>query len=265
MTSPNDPHAKVYSHVNGSEGDTLARLAVSELCKGWPVYRDSSEWKNFRSLFCDDAYVWTTWSGRQTIDGFIQMSKEGKAKGDFIMHRECGTLVELDPLRNRAVGKMKATITQRFRIGGDDTMGLEPIVFDVDCDCRFNFFCFRNSDTDAWKIKYVKLIYEKDKLVPVDGKTSPSFTKETLDRYPEGYKYLGAAQHMLGHDVDLSLPTIQGPEYGLANIVWLELYEKMEQWLDGARDVDLSITPGHKNTNGNGSSNGHYIEPRRLR
>ncbi|KAI1373066.1 hypothetical protein F4677DRAFT_236511 [Hypoxylon crocopeplum] len=257
MTSPHDPQAKVYSHINGEGADVLNRLAVSELCKGWPVYRDASEWKNFRSLFCDDAYVWTTWSKRQTIDGFIEKSKEGKRNGDFIMHRECGTMVELNPSAQRAVGKMKATITQRFRIGGDDAMGIEPIVFDVDCDSRFHFFCFRNTDTDAWKVKYVKLTYDKDKLVPVDGKTVPSFTKDALDRYPDGYKYLGAAQSMLGHDVDVSLPTIQGPEGGSANQLWLDLYEKIGQWLDGADDVDLSTKQGHKDTNGKERKNGH--------
>ncbi|KAI0834531.1 hypothetical protein F5Y06DRAFT_289804 [Hypoxylon sp. FL0890] len=257
MTSPNDPQANVYSHINGKQTDLITRLAVSELCKGWPVYRDASEWKNFRSLFCNDAYVWTTWSKRQSIDGFIQKSKEGKSNGDFIMHRECGTLVELNPSTSRAVGKMKATITQRFRIGGDRAMGIEPIVFDVDCDSRFHFFCFHDPDAGAWKVKYVKLIYEKDKIVPVDGKTPPSFTKEALDRYPEGYKYLGAAQSMLGHDVDVSLPTVQGPEHGPANAMWLDLYNKMGQWLDGAEDIDLSTTSGHKKTNGMGARNGH--------
>lgn len=60
MTTPNDPHSRQYSHINGSLHDTISRLAVSELCKGWPVYRDASEWANFRSLFADDAHVWTS-------------------------------------------------------------------------------------------------------------------------------------------------------------------------------------------------------------
>ncbi|KAI1105698.1 hypothetical protein F4804DRAFT_303728 [Jackrogersella minutella] len=257
MTTPNDPQAEVYSHINGKESEFQARLIISELCKGWPIYRDASEWKNFRSLFCDDAYVWTTWSQRQTIDSFIQKSKEGKSNGDFIMHRECGTLVELNPLTSRAVGKMKATITQRFKIG-DDAMGVEPIVFDVDCDCRFHFFCLHdNPDDGAWKVKYVKLIYEKDKLIPVDGKTSPKFAKETLDKYPEGYKYLGAAQSMLGHDVDVSLPTLQGPESGTDSALRLELYEKIGQWLDGAEDVDLSTSRDHGDIHGKEVRNGH--------
>jgi hypothetical protein len=60
MTSSVDPHTKCYSHINGTNEDLLDRLAVSELCKGWPVYRDSSEWKNYRDLFTEDGTVWTS-------------------------------------------------------------------------------------------------------------------------------------------------------------------------------------------------------------
>lgn len=60
MTSPQDPQAREYAHIRGTRDDLLDRLAVSELCKGWPVYRDASEWKNYRLLFADDAYVWTS-------------------------------------------------------------------------------------------------------------------------------------------------------------------------------------------------------------
>lgn len=60
MTSPRDPQDKEYLHIRGTQADLLDRLAVSELCKGWPVYRDASEWKNYRSLFAEDAYVWTS-------------------------------------------------------------------------------------------------------------------------------------------------------------------------------------------------------------
>ena len=63
MTSPEDTQGKVYSHINGTQQELLDRLAVSEICKGWSVYRDASEWKNYRDLFTGDAYVWTSESG----------------------------------------------------------------------------------------------------------------------------------------------------------------------------------------------------------
>lgn len=50
----------MYSHINGGLEDLIDRFGVSELCKGWPVYRDASEWKNFRSLFAPKAVVWTS-------------------------------------------------------------------------------------------------------------------------------------------------------------------------------------------------------------
>ncbi len=60
MTSPTEPHSKTFSHINGSQSELLDRLTVAELCKGWPVYRDASEWMNFRSIFAEKATVWTS-------------------------------------------------------------------------------------------------------------------------------------------------------------------------------------------------------------
>ncbi|KAL2272059.1 hypothetical protein VTJ83DRAFT_1430 [Remersonia thermophila] len=180
MTSPDDPHTKMYSHNNGTVPELLDRLAVAELCKGWPVYRDASEWKNYRSLFTDDATVWTTWTGPLPVDEFISLSKNGKENGVFIMHRECSTLVELSPAVRRAIGKVKATITHRFHFNPTTgTVDPDPVrntaEFDIDCDCRF-IFCERSSESGHWKAKYVKLFYAKDKVVPVDGITAPAFT-----------------------------------------------------------------------------------------
>lgn len=68
MTTPKESHTKEYSHVNGTLAELVDRVAVSELCRGWCVYRDASEWTNFRSLFAKDgAYVWTSTSLTITI------------------------------------------------------------------------------------------------------------------------------------------------------------------------------------------------------
>ena len=150
------------------------------------------------------------------------------------MHRECGTLVELNTTGTRAVGKMKATITQRFSMpprqgqhllspSSDD--GENDVEFDVDCDCRFIFFCEKDV-AGAWKTHYVKLDYDKDKVVSVDGKLAPVFSGAEMKNYPEGYKYLGAAQARLGYDIDVHLPTPR-------NDFWWKMYQCMEQWLDG--------------------------------
>ena len=78
---------------------------------------------------------------------------------------------------------MKATITQRFQLAGG--------VADIDCDCRFIFFCKKvpPHGNFEWKVKYVKLFYEKDKVIPVDGRPIPKFDPVELSRYPEGYRF----------------------------------------------------------------------------
>ncbi|KAL0778591.1 hypothetical protein CaCOL14_004849 [Colletotrichum acutatum] len=220
-----DLHTRQFSHIEGTSTNLLDRLAVSELCKGWPVYRDASEWENYRSLFTKDAYVWTTWSGPQPIDDFICISIAAKSSGAFIMHRECGTLVELNPDTGCAVGKMKATITQRFK----HPDGYE---YDVDCDCRFLFFYEKAEEERGdgqrdWKAAYVKLVYEKDKIVAVDGIRAPVFADEALAKYPTGYKYLGVAQSTLRYEIDIKLAT--GGDLRACS----KMYQSMERWLEG--------------------------------
>lgn len=59
---PPQESEKVHSNnINGTNDEILARQCIQELCKGWPVYRDFSEWHNYRSLFTKEgAYVWTS-------------------------------------------------------------------------------------------------------------------------------------------------------------------------------------------------------------
>ena len=37
--------------VNGTTEQKLDRLAIRELCEGWPTHRDAQEWAEFRNLF----------------------------------------------------------------------------------------------------------------------------------------------------------------------------------------------------------------------
>ena len=58
---PEESEPVVTNHINGNTEEILARYCITELCKGWPVYRDASEWQNYRSLFTKEgAYVWTS-------------------------------------------------------------------------------------------------------------------------------------------------------------------------------------------------------------
>lgn len=229
MTTSYEPWPQLYSHLNGTNEEVLDRMKVAELCKGWSVYRDASEWANFKDMFTPDANIWTTWSGAQTIDSFIQISKDGKDKGAFIMHRECGTLVDLNPKTQRAIGKMKTTITQRFEYEG--------VPFDIDCDNYFIFFCLKDSNGD-WKARWYKVFYVKDKFVPVGVPTAENmeklaklFSKENLEQYPWGYQYLAVAQANLGYPIDKKLPTWK-------NELYHTMYDAMKDWMEG-KEIDL--------------------------
>ncbi|KAL1959527.1 hypothetical protein VTO42DRAFT_1972 [Malbranchea cinnamomea] len=200
----------VYRHINGTPDEILDRYCVAELCKGWPVYHDASEWNNYRDLFTDeDASVWTSrhdyyyyhhhhhyycyidawtltshtaWSGVLSIDDFIKVSKEGRQRGDFIMHRENGTLVDLNPATNRAVGKMKATITQRFTFEGGRNA-------DVECDCRFIFFCKKEPTKSSpsipeWKAQYVNCSMSRTRSSPLMAAQRPRLSRASWSGTP---------------------------------------------------------------------------------
>lgn len=164
---------------------------------------------------------YAAWSGGLTIEKFIEVSIKGRANGDFIMHRENGTLANVNLEKERGIGKMKATITQRFILQG--------IPVDIECDCRFIFFA--KIENGEWKAQYVKLFYEKDKMIPVDGKTVPTFPAEELAKYTEGYQYLGAAQNSLGHKILNDLPNAN-------NKGWFDMYSAMADWLQG-KEINL--------------------------
>lgn len=52
---------KLWNNINGTPEEILDRHCVAELAKGWPVYRDSSEWKHYRDCFAEEGgYIFTS-------------------------------------------------------------------------------------------------------------------------------------------------------------------------------------------------------------
>lgn len=165
-------------------------------------------------------------------------------------HRELGTLVDLNPSTNRAVGKMKVTITERF------IDPLTKIEYDVDCDARFITYCVKipapanagdpipgtglgpRASSGGWKIQFVKLIYEKDKVVPVDGKSVPTFSKEELDKYQYAHRYLAAARARNGENPREDMSTLIETEQ-----FW-NIYRAIDEWLNGQDVSDVKKTLG---------------------
>ncbi|KAJ7046446.1 hypothetical protein C8F04DRAFT_1064297 [Mycena alexandri] len=204
---------------NGPNELALERFKLRELAEGWPVYRDAREWENFRSIFYPGAFVYTTWTGRISIEDFITLSQNGMDAGAFIMHRVHGSSVDL--AGTRAVVKMKATITQRFELPPDSVLA------DVEVDCRFCMFFEKNSEGE-WRARFVRHFYEKDKLIPVDPRRIPVIDDEKLSIFPAGYRFLAYCQEecMPGIKVKRDMPEIRGEEHD-------RLLRQVKAWLDG--------------------------------
>ncbi|CAI7637437.1 unnamed protein product [Penicillium bialowiezense] len=210
---------------NGPDNLVIERLKIRELAEGWPCYRDACEWENFDSIFHPGAFIYTTWSGRVPYTEFRDGSKAGMDKGAFIMHRCHGVTTDITSDAQRAVTKMKATITQRFVIDGCEV--------DAEADCRFCFF-FEKDSTGRWGARFARHWYEKDKLIPVNPNKVPAIDEAKLESYPDGYKFLAYCQELtMGVTVAKDMPghrrqvgTAAGEKHDL-------LYRQAKEWLDG--------------------------------
>ncbi|GFZ45980.1 hypothetical protein JCM24511_03714 [Saitozyma sp. JCM 24511] len=150
------------------------------------------------------------------------------------MHECCGFTCELKG--DRAFGKLKTLITQRFKLPGGDRQG--EVEVDVECQNRFTYLLEKDAKGD-WKCAYYKVFYEKDKMIPVDPRKVPWLDDDKLESMPYGYRYLGYCQAQLGHTVLKDLPEAKGDRSDrlyLAHIAWLEGKGRGE--LDGLLKIE---------------------------
>jgi hypothetical protein len=154
-----------------------------------------------------------TWT-QGTADEFIEMSKQGFAKGVRILHFLGGSAVEV--AAHRAIAQTKMTISQRAPVEG--------VVCDVVCTGRFYDF-FEKRDA-RWGLVLRQPIYEKDRLDPVDPSATLKLDHALLERFPIGYRHLAYLQARIGYDVKRDMPGIDGPELDA-------LYARGARWLRG--------------------------------
>ncbi|KAK9898055.1 catabolic 3-dehydroquinase [Cystobasidium minutum MCA 4210] len=231
------PPLSLSTSLNGTNEDALERWKCRELMEGFPAHRDACEWTKMRALFAEkDAYVFTTWSGGVPIDEFIKISEIGYGKGVKIAHRVNGGTVDVavsGPYAGkRALGKLKATITQRFIM--DSTTEGEKCEVDIEADCRLCFFMEKHNG--EWKNHFFKGFYEKDKAIPVDPRKIPKFDEAKLASYPAGYRYLAYGQSA-AYKIKLDLPQNEGEEHD-------QFYEAFISWLEGTDIEKMKVLLG---------------------
>jgi len=194
--------------------EMIERLMLREMIENWVLWRDALMWKEFRSLWHDDGRMMATWT-QGTADEFIEMSKQGFAKGVRILHFLGGSTIEVRS--TRAFSQTKMTIAQR------------ALVHDVLCDvvCTGRFCDFWEKRAGRWGLVLRQPIYEKDRMDPVDPAAKLSLDQKLLATFPEGYRHLAYLQTQIGYKIKMDMPGLTGPEVE-------KLYARAASWLSGA-------------------------------
>jgi hypothetical protein len=196
--------------MNESAADAAA---IREVIENWIIWRDSGDWERFRSVWHEDGRMMATWF-QGPAEEFIRVSREGMERGVSIFHALGGSSLEIAGLRSLA--QTRTTISQRGMVHG--------VLCDVACTARFyDFFEKRGG---RWAIVLRRLIYEKDRMDPVDPSETVSLDKMLLGRFPEGYRHLAYLQTNIGFAVRTDLPGLKGPEVEA-------LYSRGKRWLAG--------------------------------
>lgn len=187
------------------------KLEIRELLENWVVWRDAGLWDRFATVWAEGGRMMATWTQGTGLE-FIEMNKDGWARGVRILHFLGGSSIEVRD--DRATSQTKMTISQRA-----DVHGIE-----VDVVCTGRFFDFLQKMDDRWKMVLRQPIYEKDRMDPVDPSTTVELNPSVLDRFPFGYRHLGYLQDGIGYPVKTDMPGIDGPEVEA-------LYADGERWL----------------------------------
>jgi hypothetical protein len=191
----------------------LERLAIREVIENWVLWRDAGDWERFRTVWHDDGYMTATWF-QGSAEEFIRASRQGMEGGVNILHFLGGS--SIDVAGDRAIAQTKMTISQRAPVHG--------VVCDVLCTGRF--YDFFEKRAGAWAIVLRRVIYEKDRIDPVDPSKTVVLDANLLESFPVGYRHLGYLQTHLGFKVTEIRPGLAGPEVET-------LYEHGRNWLAG--------------------------------
>jgi SnoaL-like domain len=189
------------------------RQAIRELIENWVLWRDAGDWDRFRTVWHPDGRMMATWFQGPAED-FIRASREGFARGVSILHFLGGMSADL--AGDRAIAQTKMTISQR------------GLVHDVLCDvvCTGRFYDFLERRDGRWGVVLRQLIYEKDRMDPVDPAARLELDPVTLARFPVGYRHLAYLQAGVGYQVKPDMPGLTGPEVDA-------LYQRGTRWLAG--------------------------------
>ena len=189
--------------------------AIRDLIENWAIWRDARLWDRFRTVWHKEGQMWATWF-QGTYEQFIAMNDEGWKRGVRILHFLGGSSIDIK--KNRAIAQTKMTISQRANVDG--------VVCDVVCTGRF--YDFLEKRRGRWGLVLRRLVYEKDRIDPVDPSAKLTLDKTLLAQFPEGYRHLAYLQTKIGYKVKRDMPGLEGPDLDT-------LYAWGANWLAGKK------------------------------
>jgi hypothetical protein len=189
--------------------------AIRDLIENWAIWRDARLWDRFRTVWHKEGQMWATWF-QGTYEQFIAMNDEGWKKGVRILHFLGGSTIDIR--KSRAIAQTKMTISQRAKVDG--------VICDVVCTGRF--YDFLEKRRGRWGLVLRRLVYEKDRMDPVDPSATLKLDRELLAQFPEGYCHLAYLQTKIGYKVKRDMPGLEGPDLDT-------LYSWGDNWLKGKK------------------------------
>ncbi len=177
--------------------DLQDQLAISALMQDWALARDTGNWGRLRATAHPGAAMTTTWfDGR--FEDFVDSCEASFSRGSRSQHFLGGTAAEIRGAG--AIAQTRMSINVRSRLDG----------VEVDAVCSGRFFDRVEKRDGVWRIARRSVIYEKDRIDPVDPNARISLDAELLARFPEGYRHLAYLQTKNGARVNPNLPTARG-------------------------------------------------------
>ena len=176
------------------------RMRIREVIENWVLWRNSGEWDRLRSCWHPEGRMHTVWF-QGPAEQFVAHAEGAKLRGGPSGHLLGGTAIDL--AGSRAIAESKVQIQVRGAVEG------------VLCDAlaTARFYDFFEARAGRWAIVLRQVIYEKDRIDPVDPAAAPPRLDATLlAGLAEGFRHLGYMQVRAGWNPKRDTPTLRGPE-----------------------------------------------------
>lgn len=192
-------------------GDMIDRLHIRQAVESWVLSRDQGDWDGLQAIWHEDGIMVATWFQGSARE-FIDASRKGWERGSIVHHFLGGSQMQIN--EGRCLSETKVTLAARAPVHG--------VLCDVTCTGRFydRFTKVGNS----WLLLQRQVIYEKDRLDPVNHGERLDLDPELLNRFPQGYRHLAYMQVKSGQPVLLNLPGLRGEAVE-------KLYREGADWL----------------------------------